>query len=118
MHAEPQQALLGQFLIRKRMLRLFLGKVKSQGTMSQLTAEAEITKMFNHEEGMVTAGQLHGTGRQDLWVPVSDTFRRKWKCGHPRDAELVTMGYLKTSKQTSLVSSVQSRLQNSQLGSR
>lgn len=70
------------------MLRLVLSKVKSQGIMSQLTGEAGVIKMFSHEEGMVAAGKLHETGRQDLWRPLSDTFRRTGKCGQSKRCRL------------------------------
>lgn len=95
------------------MIKLVLGKVKSQGITSQLTTEAGVIKTFSHEEGKAWSQteKLHETGRQDLWGPVSDTFRRKGSVGSPRNAEICGHAVLK-SKQTSLVSSVQSRPQN------
>ena len=55
-------------MIRERMIRLVLGKVKSQGITSQLTAEAGVIKTFSHEEGKAwwQTEKLHETGRQDL----------------------------------------------------
>lgn len=82
------------------MRKLVPSKVKSQGIMSQLTAEAGVIKTFSHEEGKAWSHteKLHDTGRQDLWGPVSDPSRRKGSVGSPRDAEIVAMQYTKASK--------------------
>ena len=47
------------------MIRLVLGKVKSQGITSQLTAEAGVIKTFSHEEGKACRKQKSFMKQED-----------------------------------------------------
>lgn len=74
---------------------------------------------YGSEEGVVTARKLHGAGRMDLQGPASDIFIRKGACGQSKrgtkhDGAVFTHNH--AWHHTPLGSSVQSRLQNPELG--